>query len=118
MRRWFIIPSVFVLKRMRIPYREIVVDNRYEIESAFDCLLDGSLLTVRNEAASVDQWNFADLVRHFVTAMRLKIMNGCKVLLTYDGYRCHITLQALDILSKGGIIAYCLPAHTSGNHSR
>ena len=114
MRRWFIIPSVFVLKVMRIPYREIVVDNPYDMESVFDGLPDGSLLTVRHETASVDQWNFADWARHFVTAMRPKTMNGCKVLLTYDVYRCHITLRALDILSKGVIIAYCLLAHTSG----
>ena len=111
-------PPFFVLKGMRIPYREIVVDNRYEMESVFDCLPDGSLLTVRNETASVDQWNFADWARHFVAAIRPKTMNGRKVLGTYDGYRCHITLRALDILSKGGIIAYCLPAHTSRKHSR
>lgn len=46
--------------------------------------------------------------------MRRKTSNERKVLLTYDGYRCHITLRALDILSKGGIISYCLPYHTSG----
>ena len=110
-------PPCFLLKGMRIPYWEIVIDNRYEMESVFDCLPDGSLLTVRNETASVDQLNFADWARHFVTAMRPNTMNGRKVLLTHNRYRCHITLRALDILSKGGIIAYCLLVHTSGKHS-
>ena len=41
-------------------------------------------------------------------------MKNRKVLLVLDGYRSHMTYQALRILRNGGVIVYALPAHTSG----
>ena len=40
-------------------------------------------------------------------------MNNRKVLLVLDGYRSHMTYQALRILRTRGVIVYALPAHTS-----
>jgi hypothetical protein len=36
-------------------------------------------------------------------------------LLTYDGYRSHLAVEALEMLVDAGVIVYALPAHTSGS---
>ena len=36
------------------------------------------------------------------------------MLLLYDAYRSHMSLESLTILEEGGVIAFALPAHTSG----
>lgn len=59
--------------------------------------------------------NFADWAAEFVFSVKVKNKNRRKVLLTYNGYRSHISLRALKILKEAGVMAYCLPAHTSGN---
>ncbi len=38
----------------------------------------------------------------------------CTELLIYDGYRSHMSFQALKILLDGNVEAYALPSHTSG----
>eukprot|EP00171_Calliarthron_tuberculosum_P002656 IDg2656t1 len=54
------------------------------------------------------------VARAFVTSVRDLTANGRKVLLTYDAYRSHMTLAVLELFDANGIIAYALPAHTSG----
>ena len=54
---------------------------------------------------------WADL---FVEGIKDLTCNGCKVLLVYDGYRSHMSFKALDILRRGNVVVYALPAHTSG----
>lgn len=46
--------------------------------------------------------------------MRHLTAGGRKVLLTYDGYRSHMTLPVLELFRDNGIVVYALPAHTSG----
>lgn len=41
-------------------------------------------------------------------------MNGRNLLLTYDGYRCHMGLKVFDLLQKVGVLCYCLQARTRG----
>lgn len=36
------------------------------------------------------------------------------MLLIYDEYKFHLGIKALDTLKNGNVIAYYLPAHTSG----
>lgn len=37
------------------------------------------------------------------------------MILIYDGYKSHMSLQVLELFSQNKIIVYDLPAHTSGN---
>ena len=40
--------------------------------------------------------------------------NDRKVLLIYDRYRSNLGYKVISKLQKGNVVAYCLPAHTSG----
>lgn len=109
---------LFVIKGKNIPYRETVVsgpdNHRYDLEFVHDCLPSNSFVTKREGVAGVDATIFTSWAEHFVKFVENKTMNGKKVLLIYDGYKSHIGIKALDILHNGGVIAYCLPSHTSG----
>lgn len=52
--------------------------------------------------------------RDFVEAVKENTVGGRKLLLTYDAHRSHLSVAVLGILRKRGVLAYCLPAHTSG----
>lgn len=62
----------------------------------------------------MDSRIFSSWAEEFVEGVKEKTRNGRKVLLIYDGYKCHLGIKALDTLKNGNVIAYCLPAHTSG----
>lgn len=65
----------------------------------------------------MDSQNFANWTEKFVQSIASKTQHGRKVLLLYDGCRSHLVIWAMKNLRDGGVIAYCLPAHTSGkNH--
>jgi DDE superfamily endonuclease len=49
-----------------------------------------------------------------VEAVAVLTTNGRKVLLIYDGYRSHLGLEVLKTLMNCSVLAYALPAHTSG----
>lgn len=66
------------------------------------------------KVAGVDTFNFVQWARRFVEDINNLTAEGRKVLLTYDGYRSHMSMAVLSVLRQGGVIAYCLPAHTSG----
>lgn len=110
------VPPLFVVKGKSIPYRMIenLDTNRHEMESMFDCLPEGSMVAVREDTASVDRHNFADWAARFVELVKPKTEGGRKVVLTYDGYRSHVSLLAIQTLRDGNVLPYCLPAHTSG----
>lgn len=107
-------PPLIIIQGESIPYRVIEKENRYVVESVFDCLPRRSLLCTRKTIAGVDSTNFASWAAQFVNEIKDKTNNNRKVLLTYDGYRSHLGMKALNILQKGNVIAYCLPSHTSG----
>ena len=96
------------------PWRIIERNNRDEIESLADCLPRGPLVTTRKDVAGVDKFNFESWAERFVTDIADKTANGRKALLVYDGYRIHLGVKRLEKLKTGNVIAYCLPAHTSG----
>ena len=95
------------------PWRIIERNNTDEIESLADCLPQGTLVTMREDVAGVDKFNFERWVELFVTDIADKTATGRKVLLVYDGYRCHLDVKVLEKPKTGNVIAYCLPAHTS-----
>lgn len=84
------------------------------LETIADCLPRRALVATRPDIASVDKHNFVEWVKHFVEDVKDLTVNGKKVLLIYDGFRSHMCIEALEILKLNGIIAYALPAHTSG----
>ena len=51
--------------------------------------------------------------RLFVEEVTDLTQNGRKLLLLYDGYRSHMSHEALKVLDDGNLIAFGLPAHTS-----
>lgn len=106
---------LFVIKGNRIPYQTVKSSNGNEVvETLSDCLPRGSIITTRTETASVDKNNFLRWARQFVEDIRDLTANNRKVLLIYDAYRSHMHFQALKVLDEGGVIAFALPAHTSG----
>lgn len=92
----------------------ISTENRYELETIFHCFRAQAILYVQDNIASVDACNFASRELRFVEHLMSKTNGNRKFILTYSGYRNHITLKNLGILRDGGQVAYCLPAQMSG----
>ena len=106
--------SMFVCKGKHLKFRTTVVDGKPVVETLADCLPRGSIVTMRENVAGVDSYNFIEWAKLFVVDVKDLTMNNRNVLLVLDGYRSHMTYQALRILQTGGVIVYALPAHTSG----
>ncbi len=58
--------------------------------------------------------NLLEWARRFIENVKDLTADGRKLLLTYDGYRSHMTIPVLELFKSSNIIVYCLPAHTSG----
>lgn len=69
---------------------------------------------MRNDLGGVGSEYFLSWAETFVKHVQDLAANGRKVLLTYDGYRAHMTLGELQLFKENNIIAYAIPAHTSG----
>lgn len=96
-------------------YRSVLGTNGEPYnESLLNCLPARSFVMTRKEVAGVDKEHFVRWAEQFVLDVKQQTGNNRKVLLTYDGYRSHMSIEALEILEEGGVIAYALPAHTSG----
>lgn len=97
-----------------MPYREIIVDGKKVVQTLTDFLPTGATIAMRKEGGGVDSSNFLEWASKFVEHVRPLTCGGRKVLLTYDGYRAHMSLPVLTKFLDGGVIAYALPSHTSG----
>lgn len=104
---------MFVICRENLEYRLIDVNSRWVQQSQFHSLPKPSYIARRGHNLSVDIQIFADWAYKFIKVMTHKTENGQKRLLMYDGYRSNIALRTLRILKNGGVMAYCLPGHTS-----
>ena len=62
----------------------------------------------------MDRTNFIYWAYKFLDHVQDRTAHRRKVLLVYDGYRSHLSLDVLDILAKHSAIVYALPAYTSG----
>lgn len=107
-------PTLFIFKGRRMPYRQILRRGVVHTETFAELLPRGSLIAFREERGGVDTKNFFEWARIFVHSVRDLTANGRKVLLIYDAYRSHLSLQVLQLFRDNGVIAYALPAHTSG----
>ena len=105
---------MFLFEGMRILYRKVLKDSRIWIETFADMLPKGSEVTARTVTTGVDRDDFCRYTLRFFGDICGLTQNSRKLLLLYDGYRSHMNIGALEILRVGGVIAYALPAHTTG----
>lgn len=105
----------FIFEGTKLRYRTVVGSggSTYH-ESIAECLPQRSDFTTRKDVAGVDKQIFIRWARRFVEDVQPLTAGGRKVLFTYDGYRSHMSIEALEVLNDAGVIAYALPAHTSG----
>ena len=106
-------PCRFVLKGSQKPYRCITADGTPKIDTLGNYLPSSAVVEMRPEGGGVDQYNFLEWARHFVSHMKGLTTNGRRVLLIYDGYRSHMSLQVLQLFALSNIVLYTLPAHSS-----
>ena len=107
--------SLFVVQGTRVTYRTTLHDGMETMVTPADCLPRGSVITTRQDVASVDSHNVLQWGKLFAEDCRDLTARGRKVLLILDGYREHMTYPVLHLFDASGIIVYALPAHTSGS---
>ena len=107
--------SLFVVQGTRVTYRTTLHDGMETMETLADCLPRGSVITTRQDVASVDLHNFLQWGRLFAEGCRDLTAGGRQVLFILDGYRGHMMYPVLRLFDASGIIVYALPAHTSGS---
>ena len=107
-------PPLFVFKGLRLPYRNVLCNGRVRTETPACNLPINSCLALRQENGGVDTVNFLHWAYSFVSFVGPLVANNRKVLLIYDGYRAHLSLDILELFYHNNIIVYALPAHTSG----
>ena len=69
---------------------------------------------MREGVVSVDGKNFYEWALHFVEHVKHLTCDGRAVLLTYDEYRSHMSLRALQLFDANNIVVHELPSNTSG----
>ena len=104
----------FILKGQGLRWKEVGRAGERFTESVVNFLPAGSLITTRENIAGVDKQNFLRWVPFYLQQIGPLLENGRKVLLIYDGYKSHLDIRVLETLKEAGVIAYALPAHTSG----
>lgn len=108
---------MFVLQGTRMRYRKLrgPGTNESRLQTIGDVLPRGAMVATRQDVAGVDSANFSTWAKQLVLDLSDLTKNDRKVLLTYDGYRSHMSVDTLELFRENNIIAYALPAHTSGS---
>ena len=73
------------------------------------------MVTTREKVAGVDKENICRWVPFYLQQIQSLLQNDRWVLFIYDGYKSHLDIRAFEALKEAGVIAYALPAHTSGS---
>lgn len=68
-------------------------------------------MAMRDDIGGVDSANLLAWAKRFVEEVRGLTAGGRKILLSYDGYRAHLSLPVLELFHVNNIVAYALPAH-------
>ena len=105
---------LFVFKGSRLPFRQVVRDGITTTDSVADFLPSESLLACRRENGGVNNEIFYNWATHLVKHVQQHTPNGHKTLLSFSGYRSHMSLNSINYLHHNNVIVYALPAHTSG----
>ena len=107
-------PLLFVFAGSKMPYSEILIDGKRVTDTLIDHLPFSAAIAMRQGSGGIDSFNILNWEKLFVKHVQTLTAGGRKLLLTYDGYRAHMTLALLEVLRVGNVIVYVLPAHTSG----
>ena len=107
-------PPLFVFKGKRLPYREVLVEGRVEVQTFSTFLPRDACVAMREDAGGVDSVNFYNWANMFIHAVKRYTTDGRHVLLVYDGYGAHMALRVIELFKHNRIVAYALPSHTSG----
>jgi len=105
---------LFVFKGRCLPYREIERNGIKGLDTYQGRLPRNAIVCSRQENGGVNSEIFYSWATQFVKMAGDLTANNRKVLLIYDGYRSHMSLKVLNLFYANDIIAYALPAHTSG----
>jgi hypothetical protein len=107
------LPPWFTFKGLGQRERVAIVVGVDAVQTISAFLPRQVVVSTRTDIAGMDS-NFKEFAKWFVDQVRDLTAGGRKFLLLYDGYRSHMNIQALDAFASGGVIAYTIPAHTSG----
>ena len=109
---------LFVLKGSSIPYRILIRGGIKITESPASYLPTNAVFAMRTENRGVDSTTFLNWAAVFVRYIAPLHTNNRKVLLVYDGYRSHLSLQVLKLFHKK-IDLWCTPFQCTlpGKHS-
>ena len=107
-------PPLFVLKGTQIPYRIVIRSGQTITESPVTLLPRHAVMAMRAANGGVDSTNFYNWALAFLDYTKDLRANGRKVLLVYDRYLSHLSIQVLKLFKHNSVVVYALPAHTSG----
>lgn len=107
-------PPLFVIKGKRMTFRNKLVNGNVLTETPADCLPREAVIATRAEVGGVDSKNFLSWSQSFLRYTRDLRRGGQNILLVYDGYRSHLSLEVLTEFHNNNDVVYALPSHTSG----
>lgn len=107
-------PKLVDLKRNKMPYLVVVRDGACITDTPSDYLLRHSVVKFRNERGSVDASNFMKWADVFIDYEKDLTKNDRKVVLIYDAYRVHTSIQMTRRFHHKVIVVYAFPPHSSG----
>ena len=96
--------SLWVFKRKRLLYREAKISGSRETETLSSYLPTGAQVVMEPSSPGVNSSSFFQWAQKFTASIRHIVGGGRKVLLTYDGYRIHMTLKVLGHLRAHGVV--------------
>lgn len=105
-------PTLFIFKGQSMPYREVIRNGTARLQTYADILPPNSVLAFREDRGGVDSTSFNNWAVLFVESVRDLTARGRNVLLIFDAYRSHLSLQLLYYFRDNGAVVYALLAHT------
>lgn len=86
-----------------MPFRVNLVNGTMVVESISEYLLTRSTLVMRKDGG-FDSSNFLSWAEKVVEHVKPLTIGGRKVLITYDGYKAHMTLKVLKMFDNAGMM--------------
>lgn len=85
------------LQGKQMPYREALLNGKVVVQTYADVLSRHSPISCREERGDVDSVNFLNLSRLLVESVRDLTAGDRKIVLIYDSYRFHLSLEVLQL---------------------
>lgn len=73
-----------------------------------------AVMAMQDDIGGVDSAHFLAWSKLFVEEVRSLTASGLKILLTFDGYRAHLSLPVMELFHANNIIVYALTVHKFG----